>query len=218
MPVGSWRSVGHSHQAFFLESFIDELAHAAKIDPLQYRAQLLANHPRARAVLEAAAKASGWGTPLPPTADGRAQARGLALHASFSSTAAAVADVSLGADRRLRVQRVVVAIDCGLAVNPNGVRQQVEGSVVYALSAALYGDVRIEGGRAVVNNFNDYRPLRLSECPEITTIIVPSAQTPSGVGEPVVPVVAPAVGNALFALTGTRVRALPFGAMSEATS
>ncbi len=218
VPVGSWRSVGHSHQAFFMESFIDELAHAAKVDPLQYRMQLLTKHPRARTVLEAAAKAGGWGAPLPPTADGRAQARGVAFHASFSSTAAAVADVSLGADRRLRVQRVVVAIDCGLAVNPNGVRQQVEGSVVYALSAALYGDVRIEGGRAFVNNFNDYRPLRLSECPEIITVIVPSAQTPSGVGEPVVPVVAPAVGNALFALTGTRVRALPFGTMSEAAS
>lgn len=218
VPVGSWRSVGHSHQAFCFESFLDELAHEAKRDPLQYRAQLLAAHPRARAVLDAAAKASAWGTPLPPTNDGQPQARGLALHSSFSSTAAAVAEVSLGADRRVRVHRVVVAIDCGLAVNPNGIRQQVEGSVVYALSAALYGDVRIEGGRAAVHNFNDYRPLRLSECPEITTIIVPSAQTPSGVGEPVVPVVAPAVGNALFALTGSRVRALPFGAMREATS
>ena len=140
------------------------------------------------------------------------------MHSSFGSTAAAVAEVSLGADRRVRVHRMVVAIDCGLAVNPNGVRQQVEGSVVYALSAALYGDVRIEGGRAAVNNFNDYRPLRLSECPEIITIILPSAQTPSGVGEPVVPVVAPAVGNALFAHTGMRVRTLPFGALPETTS
>ena len=218
VPVGSWRSVGHSHQAFCFESFLDELAHAATRDPLQYRVQLLTAHPRARAVLEAAAKTSAWGTPLPPTYDGQPQARGLALHSSFGSTAAAVAEVSLGADRRVRVHRVVVAIDCGLAVNPNGIRQQVEGSVVYALSAALYGDVRIEGGRAAVHNFNDYRPLRLSECPAITTIIVPSAQTPSGVGEPVVPVVAPAVGNALFALTGTRVRALPFGALREATS
>jgi isoquinoline 1-oxidoreductase beta subunit len=218
VPVGSWRSVGHSHQAFFLESFLDELAHDAKVNPLPYRLQLLAKHPRARAVLEAAAKESAWSTPLPATADGRPQARGLAFHSSFSSLAAAVAEVSLGTDNRMRVHRVIVAIDCGLAVNPSGIRQQVEGSVVYALSAALHGDVRIEGGRARVNNFNDYRPLRLSECPDITTIIVPSTQMPSGVGEPVVPVIAPAVGNALFALTGTRVRSLPFGMMSEARS
>jgi len=129
-----------------------------------------------------------------------------------------VAEVSLGTDNRVRVHRVIVAIDCGLAVNPSGIRQQVEGSVVYALSAALHGDVRIEGGRARVNNFNDYRPLRLSECPDITTVIVPSTQLPSGVGEPVVPVIAPAVGNALFALTGTRVRSLPFGMVNEARS
>jgi len=218
VPVGSWRSVGHSHQAFFFESFLDELAHEAKVDPLQYRLQLLAKHPRARAVLEAAARESGWSTPLPPTDDGRPQARGLALHSSFGTTAAAVAEVSLGPDHRVRVHRMVVALDCGLVVNPNGVRQQVEGSVVYALSAALYGEVHIEEGRARVNNFNDYRPLRLSECPEVITIIMPSAHTPAGVGEPVVPVVAPAVGNALFALTGTRVRALPFRALSEATS
>jgi isoquinoline 1-oxidoreductase beta subunit len=218
VPVGSWRSVGHSHQAFFLESFFDELAHDAKVNPLPYRLQLLAKHPRARAVLEAAAKESRWSTPLPPTADGRPQARGLAFHSSFSSSAAAVAEVSLGTDNRVRVHRVIVAIDCGLAVNPSGIRQQVEGSVVYALSAALHGDVRIEGGRARVNNFNDYRPLRLSECPDITTVIVPSTQLPSGVGEPVVPVIAPAVGNALFALTGTRVRSLPFGMVNEARS
>jgi isoquinoline 1-oxidoreductase beta subunit len=218
VPVGSWRSVGHSHQAFFLESFLDELAHDAKVNPLPYRLQLLAKHPRARAVLEAAAKESGWNTPLPPTADGSPQARGLAFHSSFSSSAAAVAEVSLGTDNRVRVHRVIVAIDCGLAVNPSGIRQQVEGSVVYALSAALHGDVRIEGGRARVNNFNDYRPLRLSECPDITTVIVPSTQLPSGVGEPVVPVIAPAVGNALFALTGTRVRSLPFGMVDEARS
>ena len=218
VPVGSWRSVGHSHQAFFLESFLDELAHDAKVNPLPYRLQLLAKHPRARAVLEAAAKESRWSTPLPPTADGRPQARGLAFHSSFSSSAAAVAEVSLGTDNRVRVHRVIVAIDCGLAVNPSGIRQQVEGSVVYALSAALHGDVRIEGGRARVNNFNDYRPLRLSECPDITTVIVPSTQLPSGVGEPVVPVIAPAVGNALFALTGTRARSLPFGMVSEARS
>lgn len=218
VPVGSWRSVGHSHQAFFLESFLDELAHDAKVNPLAFRLQLLAKHPRARAVLEAAAKESGWSTPLPATADGRPQARGLAFHSSFSSSAAAVAEVSLGTDNRVRVHRVVVAIDCGLAVNPSGIRQQVEGSVVYALSAALHGDVRIEGGRARVNNFNDYRPLRLSECPDITTVIVPSTQMPSGVGEPVVPVIAPAVGNALFALTSTRVRSLPFGTVNEARS
>lgn len=215
VPVGSWRSVGHSHQAFFFESFLDELAHIAKIDPVEYRRQLLGKHPRARAVLDAVAKASAWGSPLPPANDGAALARGVAFHSSFSTAAAAVATVSLDLDSRVRVHEVVVAIDCGLAVNPNGIRQQVEGSVMFALQAALHGNVPIEGGRARVSNFSDYRPLRMSESPRVTTIIMPSAQLPSGVGEPVVPVIAPAVGNALFVLTGTRVRALPFGTVER---
>jgi isoquinoline 1-oxidoreductase beta subunit len=218
VPVGSWRSVGHSHQAFFLESFVDELAHAATVDPLQFRLRLLTRHPRARAVLEAVARESGWGTPLAPTADGRPRARGMALHASFSSIAALVAEVSLAADGRVQVHHTTVAVDCGLVVNPNGVRQQVEGSVVYGLSAALYGEVPIAGGRPQVHNFNDSPPLRMSECPSVTTIIIPSTSMPSGIGEPVVPVVAPAVGNAIFALTGTRVRALPFRALSPSST
>ena len=209
VPVGSWRGVGHSHQAFFFESFVDELAHAAGADPFRYRLALLANHPRARAVLEAAAAAGGWGTPLGNTADGRPQARGIALHGSFGTVVAMVAEVSLGADQQVRVHRVVAAVDCGVVVNPNGVRQQVESSVVFGLSAALRGDVAIDGGRIRPGNFHEYPPLRFSECPAIHTVIVPSAAVPSGMGEPALSVVAPAVGNALVALTGTRLRTLP---------
>lgn len=218
VPVGSWRSVGHSHQAFFFESFIDELAHAAGTDPVQYRRALLTKHPRARAVLEAVADACGWSTPLPLTPDGQRQTRGVALHSSFSTVVAMVTDVSLDADRKIRVHRVTAAVDCGVAVNPGGVRQQVEGSVIYGLSAALYGDVRVDQGRIRVNNFNDYPPLRMRECPEITTIIMPSAHEPSGIGEPALPVVAPAVANALFALTGERLRALPLRPTTGATA
>lgn len=209
VPVGSWRSVGHSHQGFFFESFVDELAHAAGADPFRFRMDLLAKHERARAVLAAVATESSWGTPLGPAPDGRAQARGIALHASFGTVVAMVAEVSLSADGQIRVHRIVAAVDCGLAVNPNGIRQQVESSVVYGLSAALRGEVAIEGGRVRPGNFHEYVPLRLSECPEIRTVIVPSTAVPSGMGEPALAVVAPAVGNALFALTGTRLRALP---------
>jgi isoquinoline 1-oxidoreductase beta subunit len=209
VPVGSWRSVGHSHQGFFFESFVDELAHAAKADPLRYRQALLARHPRARAVLDAVATESAWGTPLPLTADGRAQARGVALHWSFGTVVAMVAEVSRRANGSVQVHRIVAAVDCGLAVNPNGIRQQVEGSVVYGLSAALHGEVLVEQGRLLPGNFHEYPPLRMSECPAVNTVIVPSSRVPSGIGEPALAVVAPAVANALFALTGTRLRALP---------
>lgn len=209
VPVGSWRAVGHSHQGFFFESFVDELAHAAQMDPLHYRMQLLQKHPRARAVLATVATESSWSTPLPPAPDGRPVARGVALHTSFASVVAMVAEVSLGADDRIRVHRITAAVDCGVAVNPGGIRQQVESSVVYGLSAALHGEVLVEKGKLLPGNFHEYRPLRMSECPQITTVIVPSSQVPSGIGEPALPVVAPAVGNALFALTGTRLRSLP---------
>ena len=218
IPVGSWRSVGHSHQAFFVESFIDELAAAAKQDPAAYRAALLQSHPRALRVLQLAAAKSGWGAPLEPTADGRPRARGMALHAAFGSIVAEVAEVSVARDGRIRVHRVVAAVDCGLAVNPNIIAQQIESGIIDGLSVALNGELVIENGVPRQSNFHEYRLLRIDECPVIETHIVPSLDVPSGVGEPGLPPIAPAVANALFTLTGTRLRALPLRMPSEAAS
>ena len=209
VPVGYWRSVGHSHQAFFKESFLDECAHAAKADALKYRLDLLAQHPRQKAVLELAASKAGWGQPLSPAPDGARKARGIALHESFGSLVAQVAEVSVDAQDTIRVHRVVCAIDCGLAVNPNTIAQQVESSVVYGLSAALYGRIDIEQGRVKQSNFHDYPALRMAECPVVETHIVASTAHPEGVGEPALPPIAPAVANAVFALTGKRLRSLP---------
>ncbi|WP_309670392.1 molybdopterin cofactor-binding domain-containing protein [Gemmatimonas sp.] len=218
IPVGSWRSVGHSHQAFFVECFIDELASAAKQDPAAYRAAMLQSHPRALRVLQLATEKSGWGTPLTPAPDGRPRARGIALHAAFGSIVAEVAEVSVAADGRIRVHRVVAAVDCGLAVNPNIITQQIESGIIDGLSAALNGELVIEGGVPRQSNFQDYRLLRINECPVIETHIVPSLDVPSGVGEPGLPPIAPAVANALFMLTGTRLRSLPLRMPSEASS
>jgi isoquinoline 1-oxidoreductase beta subunit len=209
VPVGYWRAVGHSHQAFFKESFLDECAHAAGADPYRYRAALLERHPRPRAVLELAATKAGWGTPLGPAADGAPRARGIALHESFGSTVAQVVEVSIGAQREIRVHRVVCAIDCGLPVNPNLIAQQMESGIVFGLTAALHGDVAIEDGRVKPGNFHEYPLLRLTECPAIETHIVPSTAAPEGVGEPGQPPIAPAVANAVFVLTGQRLRTMP---------
>ena len=209
IPVGSWRSVGHSHQAFFVESFLDELAAAAKQDPAAFRATLLQSHPRALRVLQLAAEKSGWGTPLDNAADGRPRARGIALHAAFGSIVAEVAEVSVALDGRIRVHRVVAAVDCGLPVNPNIIAQQIESGIIDGLSAALYGELAIDGGAPRQSNFDNYRLLRIDECPVIETHIVPSLDVPSGIGEPGLPPIAPAVANALFTLTGTRLRSLP---------
>jgi isoquinoline 1-oxidoreductase beta subunit len=203
VPVGFWRSVGHSHNAFFSESFIDELAAAAKQDPLAFRLKLLKDAPRYAAVLQLAADQAGWGTPLPA-----GRARGIALHKSFGSIVAQVAEVSLS-NGQIRVHRVVCAIDCGTVVNPGTVAQQMESSVVYALSAALFGRIDIVGGVVQQSNFADAPMLTLGQTPVVKTHIVPSTRHPAGVGEPAVPPLAPAVGNALFALTGKRQRALP---------
>ena len=218
IPVGSWRSVGHSHQAFFVESFIDELAAAATQDPAAYRAALLQSHPRALRVLQLATEKSGWGSPLAPAPDGRPRARGIALHAAFGSIVAEVAEVSVASDGHIRVHRVVAAVDCGLAVNPNIITQQIESGVIDGLSAALHGELAIEGGTPRESNFHQYRLLRIDECPVIETHIVPSLDVPSGVGEPGLPPIAPAVGNALFTLAGTRLRSLPLRMPSEAAS
>jgi isoquinoline 1-oxidoreductase beta subunit len=204
IPTLWWRSVGHTHTGFVMETMIDELAHAAQQDPLAYRRARLAKHPRHLAALELAAKRAGWGTPLP-----KGRFRGLAVHESFGSCVAQVAEVSV-AGGQVRVHRVVAAIDCGIAVNPAGVTAQVEGAIVYALAAALYGEITLKNGRVQQSNFHDYKPARMSDAPAIEVHIVPSTERPSGVGEPGVPPLAPAVANAIFAATGKRVRRLPF--------
>lgn len=210
VPVGFWRSVGHSHQAFFKESFIDEVAHAAQQDAVAFRAALLQRHPRQRAVLQRAAQLSGWGEPLAAAADGAKKARGVALHQSFGSTVAQVAEVSLAPDNKtIRVHRVVCVIDCGTAVNPGLIRQQMESAIVFGLSAALHGGVTVEQGRVKQSNFHDQPLLRIDACPQIETDIIASGEPPEGVGEPGTPPIAPAVANALFVLTGQRLRSLP---------
>jgi isoquinoline 1-oxidoreductase subunit beta len=205
LPVTTlwWRSVGHTHTAFVMETVIDELAKAAGQDPLAYRRARLARHARHRGVLDLAAKHAGWGT---PPAAGRF--RGLAVHESFGSFVAQVAEVSVEGGG-VRVHRVVCAVDCGTAVNPAGVAAQMESGIVYGLSAALFGEITLRDGRVQQSNFHDYRPLRLSESPAIEVHIVPSTEPPSGVGEPGVPPIAPAVANAVFAATGKRLRRLP---------
>lgn len=200
LPIGYWRSVGHSHNAFFKEAFLDEVAHAAGQDPVALRRTLLAAHPRALAVLDAAVAAAGQ----PPAG----RAHGVALHRSFGSTVAQVAEVSVEAGQ-IRVHRVVCAIDCGLAVNPNIVAQQVESGVVFGLSAALAGEITLEGGKVQQSNFGDYPLLRFGQAPQVETVVMPSSAHPEGVGEPAVPPVAPAVAAAVFKLTGQRLRSLP---------
>lgn len=203
VPVLWWRSVGNLHTAFAMESFIDECAHAAKQDPLAYRLSLLKDE-RMIAALKLAADKAGWGKPLP-----KGRARGIAVHESFGSVVAEVAEVSLVGGRP-RVHRVVAAFHCGTAVNPALIAHQVESAVTYGLSAALQGEITIEGGRVQQSNFNDYPMLRIDDTPVVEAYVVPSDGPPTGVGEPATPVVAPAVANALFALTGVRVRRLPF--------
>ncbi|HKX62609.1 MAG TPA: xanthine dehydrogenase family protein molybdopterin-binding subunit, partial [Verrucomicrobiae bacterium] len=208
VPTLWWRSVGHSHSAFVVETFLDELAHAAGKDPYEYRRALLGDkHPRHRRVLELAAEKAGWGKPLP---DGRG--RGLALHESFGSFVAHVVEVSLSEGNKPRVHRVVCAIDCGPAVNPENIRAQMEGGVIFGLTAALYSEITFESGRVKQRNFHDYPMLRMNEAPEVEVHIVPSTDKMGGVGEPGVPSVAPALANALFALTGKRLRRLPIRA------
>lgn len=209
IPVGIWRSVAHSQNAFFTESFMDEAAAAAKQDPVIFRAALLGTNPRMLAVLKRTAELAGWGRPSKPAPDGAVTARGIALHRCFGSVVCQVAEVSLASDRQIRVHRVVCGLDCGFAVNPNLVRQQVEGGIIYGLSAALHGEITIENGQVQQSNFDGYAPLRFDECPEIVTEIMPGGETPEGVGEVGVPAIAPAVANAVFALTGTRLRSLP---------
>ncbi|MES2088361.1 MAG: xanthine dehydrogenase family protein molybdopterin-binding subunit [Pseudomonadota bacterium] len=203
VPVGSWRSVGHSYNAFFTESFVDELAHACGQDPYAYRRSLLTAHPRHRAVLELAATKAGWGQALPA-----GRARGIALHESFGSICAQVAEVSV-VNQTVKVHRVVCAIDCGVVVNPDTVVAQMQGSIVFGLSSALFGEITVAAGRVEQSSFPNYDMVRLEHMPVIETHIVQNAHPPGGVGEPGTPPIAPAVTNALYALTKQRIRSLP---------
>jgi len=209
MPVGFFRSVGHSHQAFFIESFIDELAALGRKDPVAFRASLLRRHPRHLAVLQKVASMSGWRAPAVWSEKGVRHARGVALHEAFGSVVGQVADVSLEADNTVKVDHVYCAIDCGLPVNPNLIRQQVEGAIVFGLSAAFKEAITLADGAVVEGLYTQFDVVRMDECPDISVEIMPSKNHPQGVGESAVPPVAPAVANALFALTGTRSYALP---------
>ena len=198
-----WRSVGHSHNAFVMESLIDEMAHAAGKDPVEYRRRLLQKHPRHLGVLNLAAEKAGWGRALPS-----GHARGVAVHESFGSFVSQVAEVSMQRGR-VRVHRVTCAIDCGIAVNPEAIAAQMESGIAYGLSAVLHSALHLEKGRVRESNFHDYRVLRLNEMPVVEVHIVPNTEKPGGVGEPGVPPIAPAVANAVFTLTGQRLRELP---------
>jgi isoquinoline 1-oxidoreductase beta subunit len=210
VPVLWWRSVGSTHSAFAIESFIDELAHAAKQDPAAFRRRLLAAHPRHLGVLDLVLKNSGWDKPLAPGKAGEKRGRGLAVHESFNSYVANVAEVTVKPDGNFKVDRVVCAVDCGIAVNPSVIRAQMEGGIGFGLSAALHGEITLRDGQVEQSNFTDYPVLRINEMPHIEVHIAPSTEAPTGVGEPGTPVVAPAVANALFAATGQRLRQLPF--------
>jgi isoquinoline 1-oxidoreductase beta subunit len=204
IPVGFWRSVGASQNAFVVESFVDELAHAAGKDPFEYRRALLGKSLRHKGVLELAAGKGGWGSPLPA-----GRHRGIAVAFSYGSWAAEVAEVSVDPEGVVRVHRVVCAIDCGLAVNPDQIEAQMQGGIAWGLTAALRSHITIQDGRVQQSNFHDYPMLRLHEMPAVEVHILPSDAAPGGVGEPAVPPLAPAVANAIFAATGQRVRRLP---------
>jgi isoquinoline 1-oxidoreductase beta subunit len=209
VPVLWWRSVGSTHTAYSTETFIDELAGEAKKDPVELRRALLAKHPRHLAALDLAAKQAGWGTPLAPGKPGEKRARGVAVHESFGTVVAQVAEVTVKPDNTFSVDRVVCAVDCGIAVNPDNVRAQMEGGIGFGLSAALHGAITLKDGVIEQSNFHDYPVLRINEMPRVEVHIVPSTADPSGVGEPATPVIAPAVANALAAATGKRLRTLP---------
>ena len=204
VPVGPWRGVNTNQNGLYLECFMDEAAKAAGKDPLEFRRALMAKHPKHRAVLDAAAEKAGWGTPPPPGVH-----RGLAQFMGYGSYSAAVAEVSVGTDGTVKVHRMVLALNCGHAVNPDQIAAQVEGSVAYGLSAAFYGELTVDRGRIVEDNFHTYPILRLAEMPKVETVIVPTFDFWGGVGEPTICVVAPAVLNAIHAATGRPLRNLP---------
>jgi isoquinoline 1-oxidoreductase beta subunit len=204
VPVGFWRSVNHSQNGFFRESFIDEMAHAAGQDPYQYRRKLLSKDPVRLAVLDAAAQKASWDKPAP-----QGVSRGMALVEAYGTMCAQVVEASVGGRGEVKVHRVVAAIDTGHVVNPEILRAQTESGIVYGLTAALYGAITIENGRVQQGNFDDYEMLRLADMPVVETVVAPSGGFWGGGGEPGVPPLAPALCNAIFAATGKRIRSLP---------
>jgi isoquinoline 1-oxidoreductase beta subunit len=209
VPVLWWRSVGSTHTAYSTETFVDELAVAAGKDPVAFRQAMLAKHPRHLQTLALAADRAGWSTPLAAGKAGEKRGRGVAVHESFGTVVAQVAEVTVGKDGAFKVDRVVCAVHCGTAVNPDIVKAQMEGGIGFGLSAALYGKITLKDGMVEQSNFHDYPVLRITDMPAVDVHIVPSTDKPSGVGEPAVPVIAPAVANALAAATGKRLRTLP---------
>jgi isoquinoline 1-oxidoreductase beta subunit len=203
IPVLPWRSVGNTHTAYAMETLIDALAARASMDPVAYRRKLYQHSPRHLAALELAADKAHWNVKLP--AD---RYRGIAVHAAMGSYVAHVVEISVK-NNKIRIEKVVCAIDCGLAVNPDGVRAQMEGGIVFGLTAAIYGEITFENGRVKQSNFHDYKMLRMSQCPQIDVYIVDSNEKMGGAGEPGVPPVAPALANALSSATGKRYEKLP---------
>jgi isoquinoline 1-oxidoreductase beta subunit len=204
LTTGWWRGVGVTHNAFMVEGFIDELAAEAKIDPVEYRRRLLGKSPRARAVLDLAAEKAGWGQPLPA-----GRSRGVAVILGFGAYVAQVAEISIGKDGQVRVHRVVCAVDCGQMINPDTIRAQMQGGIIYGLTAVLYGEITLKNGRVEQSNFDNYQALRINEAPSIEVHMVENHEEPGGIGEPGTATIAPAVVNAIYALTGKRLRKLP---------
>jgi isoquinoline 1-oxidoreductase subunit beta len=204
IPTAFWRSVGPSHNIFVVESFIDELAAAAKKDPVDFRRSLLDKSPRAKAVLELAAEKANWGRPLPNGA-----ARGVSVQTVFGTYMAQVAEVEVSRDGAVRVRRVVCAVDCGIVVNPDTVRAQIEGAIIFGITAALYGEITLKNGRVEQTNFDTYQVLRMNEAPAIEVHIVQNTEPPGGMGEPGTSAIVPAVANAIYAATGKRLRKMP---------
>ena len=204
IPTAFWRSVGPSHNVFVTESFIDELAAAAKQDPVAYRRALLDKTPRAKAVLDLAAEKAGWGQPVPERIG-----RGVSLQFVFATYLAQVAEVEVSKDGAVRVRRVVCAVDCGTVVNPDTVQAQIQSAIVFGITAALHGEITLKDGRVEQSNFHDCQMLRMNEVPAIEVYIVNSAEPPGGMGEAGTCAIVPAVTNAIFAATGKRLRKPP---------
>ena len=204
IPTAFWRSVGPSHTVFVVESFMDELAVAAKQDPVAYRLALLDKSPRAKAVLALAAEKAGWGKPLPERVG-----RGVSLQSVFATYMAQVAEVEVSKDGAVRVRRVVCAVDCGTVVNPDTVQAQIQSAVMFGVTAALHGEITLTNGRVEQSNFHNYQMLRMNEAPDVEVHIVHNQELPGGIGECGTSAIVPAVGNAIFAATGKRLRKMP---------